>query len=268
MEGVIDISWLQLSVFSLTLLIPAFICRHLKINLEKEILISIFRMALQLTMVGFYLSYLFQLNLLIVNIVWLVIMVLIGSLSIIDKARLPKKALWLAVSSGLFAGCVPVLLTLCIIIIQPVPFYSTQYMIPLAGMLLGNTLSGNIVALQNLFSAFTIRKNEYEGAIALGASPQYASRLFVQDAFKKAIAPILASMTTIGLVTLPGMMTGQILGGAAPVTAVKYQFLIMVAIFVVLTVSLLITIKMVLRSCLSKEGKVLVSFIDEETLDN
>ncbi len=267
MKDVIDISWLQLSLFSLTLLIPLFICRYLKIQVGKEILLSASRMALQLTLVGFYLSYLFSLNSLIVNIVWLLVMMLIGSSSIIDKSKLPKQHLLLPVSIGLFTGTIPVLLLLCLFVIKPIPFYSTQYMIPLAGMLLGNTLSGNIIALQNLFSAFSVRKSEYEGAIALGASPQYASHLFVQDAFKKAIAPLLASMTTIGLVTLPGMMTGQILGGAAPMTAVKYQFMIMVAIFVVLTISLLITIKLVLRNCLTKEGRILVSFIQEGTLD-
>lgn len=267
MKDAIDISWFQLGLFSLILLIPLFICRYLNIRVGKDIFISVIRMVLQLTLVGFYLSYLFSLNSLIVNIAWLLVMMFIGAASIIDKSKLPKQRLLLPVSIGLFIGTIPVLLLLCLFVIQPIPFYNTQYMIPLAGMLLGNTLSGNIIALQNLFSAFSIRKSEYEGAIALGASPQYASHLFVQDAFKKAIAPLLASMTSIGLVTLPGMMTGQILSGTAPMIAVKYQFMIMIAIFVVLTISLLITIKLVLMAGLTKEGRVLVAFIQEETLD-
>ncbi|RQW63417.1 ABC transporter permease [Vibrio viridaestus] len=268
MNSVIDISWLQLALFSLTLLIPFAISRHLKLRVEKDILISVTRMGVQLALVGIYLSYLFNLNSLTVNSLWLVIMMLIGAFSIIDKANLPKKKLWLPVSLGLFCGCIPVLLILCLFIVKPTPFYNTQYMIPLAGMLLGNTLSSNIIALQNLFTSFRERKAEYEGALSLGASPAYASQLFVKDAVKKAIAPILASMTTIGLVTLPGMMTGQILGGATPITAVKYQFMIMIAIFVVLTVSLLITIKMVILRCISNEGRILVTFIPEESLDN
>lgn len=263
MKEAIDISWLQLVFFSLILLIPLVICRYLKLSVGREVIMAVLRMALQLTLVGFYLNYLFSLNSLGVNIVWLLIMILIGALSIIDKAKLPKKQLWLPVSIGLFCGCIPVLLIICIYVVQAVPFYNTQYLIPLAGMLLGNTISSHIIALQNLFSGFAVRKNEYEGAIALGASPQYAAHLFVQEAFKKAIAPTMASMTTIGLVTLPGMMTGQILGGTAPIIAVKYQFMIMVAIFVVLTISLLITIKLVLKNCLSKEGRVLIAFSDQ-----
>ncbi len=71
-------------------------------------------------------------------------------------------------------------------------FYNAQYMIPLAGMLLGNSLSSNIVALQNLFTAFEQRKSEYEAAISLGASPKYASFPFLQEALRKSLAPILA----------------------------------------------------------------------------
>jgi len=268
MNHVIDISWFQLTIFSSILLIPFLINHYLNLNVGKDILTSVSRMAIQLALVAVYLNYLFRLNNLTVNLVWLTVMIIIGTLSIIDKSQLPKRPLWFPVSLGLFLGCIPILLIICVFIIQPIPFYSTQYMIPLAGMLLGNTLSGNIIALQNLFTSFSERKSEYEGAISLGASPQYASQLFVKEAFKKAIAPILASMTTIGLVTLPGMMTGQILGGSTPVTAVKYQFLIMVAIFVVLHVSLIITLKVTIYQCISKEGKVLVSFIKEESLDN
>ena len=71
-------------------------------------------------------------------------------------------------------------------------------------MLLGNSLSSNIIALQNLFTAFEERKTEYEAAISLGASPKYASFPFVQEALRKSMAPILASMTATGLVTLLG----------------------------------------------------------------
>jgi putative ABC transport system permease protein len=129
-------------------------------------------------------------------------------------------------------------------------------------MLLGNSLSGNIVALQNLFTAFEERKSEYEAAISLGASPQYASRDFVRNALRKANAPILASMATTGLVTLPGMMTGQILGGASPLVAIKYQLMIMIAIFVMMTISLTLSIHLTLKATFTKEGRVNVTFRD------
>lgn len=77
------------------------------------------------------------------------------------------------------------------------------------------------------------------------------------------MAPTLASMATTGLVTLPGMMTGQILGGASPIVAIKYQLLIMIAIFVVLSISLSLTLSLTIRNCITKEGKILVVFTQQ-----
>ncbi|WP_038178369.1 ABC transporter permease [Vibrio rhizosphaerae] len=260
MNSVIDISWWQLAIFSLTLLIPITMSFHYRLMINKDIVISVCRMALQLGLVGIYLEYLFALNSLVVNVCWLFVILGVGASAILSKAHLPKQRLIIPLMTGMMIGLLPMLAVLCLLMVQPVPFYNTQYMIPLAGMLMGNTLSGNIVALQNLFTAYQERRSEYEAALSLGASPRYASRPFIQNAIQKANAPILASMASIGLVTLPGMMTGQILGGASPFIAAKYQFMIMIAIFVVLNVSLALSIEYMLKAVLSKEGKVLVQF--------
>lgn len=185
-------------------------------------------------------------------------MIVVGASTIAGKAHLPKKPLMLPLITGLVCGLCPLLIAMTVGLVQPTPLYSAQYMIPLAGMLLGNSLSSNIIALQNLFTAFEERKTEYEAAISLGASPKYASFPFVQEALRKSMAPILASMTATGLVTLPGMMTGQILGGASPLVAIKYQLVIMLAIFVMLNISVVITLEMTLSSVQTKEGRVRV----------
>ncbi|MDW6003823.1 ABC transporter permease [Vibrio mangrovi] len=260
MNSVIDVSWLQLAMFSLTLLIPVAMSVQYRLMIGKDIFISVLRMGIQLGLVGIYLEYLFALNSLVINTCWLLVIISVGASSILSKAKLPKTRLLIPLMAGLTIGLLPILVILCVFIVQPVPFYNTQYMIPLAGMLMGNTLSGNIVALQNLFTAYQERKSEYEAALSLGASPRYASRPFIQNAIQKANAPILASMATIGLVTLPGMMTGQILGGSSPLIAIKYQFMIMVAILVVLNISLALSIEYILKAALTKEGKVLVQF--------
>ena len=261
MQTTIDISWIQLLIFSLTLLIPAFINYYFQLKLAKDIVISVARMVVQLVLIGIYLEFVFKLDNLLLNLVWLTIMVMIGSSAIIGKAKLPKKPLMLPVLTGLAIGLMPLLIVLCLFIIRPTPLYSAQYLIPIAGMLLGNSLSGNIVALQNLFDAFEQRKSEYEAAISLGASPQYATIPFIRTAMQKALAPILATMSTTGLVTLPGMMTGQILGGASPIIAIKYQLIIMIAIFVMMSLSLTLSLQLSLKQALTKEGKVLIKFI-------
>lgn len=257
MNDVINLSWWQLLLFSCTLLIPYAINVQLKLNLGKDILVSVLRMSLQLILVGIYLEYLFKINSLTINLVWLAAMLAIGASSIVSKSHLPQSKVFVPVLAGLSLGLLPIL-SLCVLIIRPNPIYSAQYIIPLAGMLLGNSLSGNIVALQNLFTALQERKYEYEGALSLGASPLYATLPFVRSALQKSLAPILASMTTTGLVTLPGMMTGQILGGANPLVAIKYQLLIMIAIFVTMSISTAVTLRLAIPYTINKEGRVLV----------
>ncbi|GAM57575.1 ybbM seven transmembrane helix protein [Vibrio ishigakensis] len=260
MQSSIDIDWWLLALFSLTLIVPFSINRHFQLSLGKDIVLSVMRMTAQLILIGLYLEYLFDLNNLWVNVAWITIMIGVGASAIIGKAKLPKKSLLMPVSTGLLVGLAPVLFLLCWMVIQPEPFHSAQYVIPLAGMLLGNSLSANIVALQNLYTAFEERRHEYEAAIALAAPSMYATRPFVQAAMQKSFAPTLASMSTMGLVTLPGMMTGQILGGASPMVAIKYQLMIMIAIFVVMNISVTLSLQLSLRNTITKEGRVTVSF--------
>lgn len=258
MNGVVDISWIKLAVFSLVLLIPLAINVRYKLGLAQDTIISVVRMTLQLVLIGVYLEYLFRLNSFLINILWLVVMLVVGASTIAGKAQLPRRPLMFPLLTGLICGLFPLLAAMTVGLVRPTPLYSAQYMIPLAGMLLGNSLSSNIIALQNLFTAFEERKSEYEAAISLGASPKYASFPFVQEALRKSMAPTLASMTATGLVTLPGMMTGQILGGASPMVAIKYQLVIMLAIFVMLSVSVAITLELTLSCVQTKEGRIRV----------
>ncbi|MCW8345028.1 ABC transporter permease [Vibrio sp. ZSDZ65] len=255
MQDVIDITWWQLLGFSTTLSIPFLISRYYKLDLNKDACISILRMTVQLALVGLYLEYLFYLDNVIVNVIWLTVMVVVGGSAILSKARLPKKSLLPYTVLSLLIGLLPIVTVLCVVIIQPVPAYSAQYVIPLAGMLLGNSLSGNIVALQNFYGALQDRWTEYEAAISLGAPVPLATLPFVRLALQKSLAPILATIATTGLVSLPGMMTGQILGGASPLVAIKYQLLIMLAIFVMMSVSITINLNLIVRRSFSPAGK-------------
>lgn len=259
MTTVVDIPWPILALFFTTLTIPLGLSRYYQLKIEKELMISVSRMTLQLILVGVYLEFLFEINSLLVNLLWLAAMILIGASSIISKTQLPIKPIFTSVALGLLVGLTPVLFLICLAVVKPTPFYNAQYLIPLAGMLLGNSLSGNIVALQNLFSSFEQRKAEYEGAISLGASPQYATLPFVRDAIRKSIAPSMATMSTSGLVTLPGMMTGQILGGASPMVAIKYQLMIMIAIFVMLIIAVAVTLSLTIRTNITPSGRILTS---------
>jgi len=179
---------------------------------------------------------------LLLNIVWLGLILAIGASAIINGAKLNYRPWYVAVLLGVAFGLIPLLLILMLGLISSTPSYSAQYLIPLAGMLLGNSLSGNIVALQHLFNSLNDKGQQYESYLALGATPMQATQEFVQSAMRQFLMPVLATMSTTGLVTLPDMMTGQILSGVNPLIAIKYQLVIMMAIFVMRSVSIVISL--------------------------
>ncbi|POB71181.1 ABC transporter permease, partial [Vibrio vulnificus] len=143
MDSVIDLTWGALLAFSSLLIIPLIISHFYQLAIAKEAMLSVGRMALQLILVGFYLEYLFTLNDWRINVLWLLVMLSVGASSIVSKAHLPQTQLLLPTLFGLAGGMLPILSVLLVGIIKPTPWYHTQYMIPLAGMLLGNSLSGN-----------------------------------------------------------------------------------------------------------------------------
>ncbi len=113
------------------------------------------------------------------------------------------------------------------VILQPTPWYHPQYLIPLLGMLLGNTMTGIAVAMDTLGREAWTRRGEIEARLILGEAPAGALGHIRRGALRAGLIPIINSMTTAGLVSLPGMMTGQILAGGAPFEAAKYQLMIL-----------------------------------------
>ena len=131
---------------------------------------------------------------------------------------------------------------LVLAIIQPDPAFDARYIIPIFGMTLGNCMRGNVLTLERFYS--TIRENEKEFLTRqmLGATLLEAIQPYLIRSLRGALAPMLATMATMGIVSLPGMMTGQILGGSSPMTAIKYQIAIMVCIFTVTVIGALLNI--------------------------
>ncbi|TKB57260.1 ABC transporter permease [Ferrimonas aestuarii] len=254
----IDVSWLLLTSFLFILVIPWGIDRYFGLGLAREGAVAVIRMVAQLVLVGLYLNYLFALDSPWVNGGWVMLMIIIGASSVSAKSNLPRKLAMAPIATGMAVAMLPLLMVIIIGVIQPSHFHDARYLIPLAGMLLGNSLGALIMALHRLVTAFEERKGEYHGALALGATPRQACAPFVEHALRQASAPILASTSTTGLVTLPGMMTGQILGGADPLVAIKYQMLIMVAILVMVTSSAALTLALAVGRLTDRNGRLLV----------
>lgn len=226
-----NIKVISLTFFLLFLIPFIFLCFKLKLNTIKNVMVSSLRMVIQLSLVGIYLKYIFEYNNPLINILYILIMITVATFSILNSTKLNVQKMFLAVFFSMLIPLTIMLMFFNNVILKIDNIFEAKYLVTIGGMLLGNCLSGNIIALDSFFSA--IKKNEriYLYSISLGGSRLQALAPFFQKSIIASITPIIASMATIGLVALPGMMTGQILGGSSPELAIKYQIAIMFAIF-------------------------------------
>lgn len=228
-------------------LLPWLLLWLIGLRLSRDIGISILRMSIQLALVGIYLKTLFDLNHPWLNGLWILVMLLVADLSILRRAGLKARYFALATFTAIASSILFSTAYLVILVIQPTHYYDARYIVPLAGMILGNCLQGNVIALERFYSALCKNENEYATFLMLGATRWEAVRPYFRDAVKAAINPTIASMATMGLVSLPGMMTGQILGGSEPWLAVKYQIAIMICIFTSTAIACIINLKLSLN---------------------
>jgi len=215
----------------LLLLIPLAVLWALKITLIRQSAVSVIRMTVQLVLVGLYLRFIFELNSIWVNGLWMLIMIVSANLTVLRGAGLPFKRYFAPTFTGIALSTFLIAGFLVFLAVRPAPFYDARYLIPITGMILGNCLRSNVIALERFYSAIRTNEREYLTYLLMGATPFEAALPFFRKAVRAALAPTVSTMATLGIVSLPGMMTGQILGGSFPMTAIKYQIAIMIAIF-------------------------------------
>ncbi|MCC5843218.1 MAG: ABC transporter permease [Verrucomicrobia bacterium] len=166
-----------------------------------------------------------------VNLLWLLVMVLVADASILNGCGFRMRSFGLPLFFAILAGtAVPALVFTGLVLRLGNPL-EAQYIIPVGGMILGNCLRADIIGLKQFYSSLQKQEKVYLLALSQGATRTEALRPFFRDALQASLAPTVATMATIGLVSLPGMMTGVILAGADPASAIRYQIAIMIAIF-------------------------------------
>ena len=255
MSESVDINLLDMALFSALLIIPGHLLWQWKlIDLSRALLSSVIRMTAQLLLVGLYLKYLFELNNLWLNLGWLLVMVTVANISIVKGARLVPSKLFVVTQISLIIAVIGTCLIFLAALVRPEPFIDARYLIPISGMLLGNCLQGNIRALETFYTDIREKEASYHSDLLIGATVVEATRPFFRKALRASLTPIIGSMATIGIVSLPGMMTGQILGGAIPLTAAKYQIAIMMGIFLSSFTAIILNIRLSLSVAFDKRG--------------
>ena len=203
--------------------LAAIVSKYQELGLEKDLVVGVIRTIIQLTAIGYILSYVFASQHVIYVVLMLIVMVSIAARNAAKRGKGIPGAQWIVLIGIATSEGITLLMLLGLKIIPATP----QYIIPLSGMIIGNSMVAAGVTLNRLCSEFSLRRGEVELALSLGAPPKRSALPVIQAAVKAGMIPTIDSMKTVGLVQLPGMMTGQILAGTDPVLAVRYQILVM-----------------------------------------
>ncbi|MCP4327474.1 MAG: iron export ABC transporter permease subunit FetB [Alphaproteobacteria bacterium] len=225
----IELGTIDVALAALLLIVNAGLSIWLRLGLAWQIAIAGARMVVQLVLLGLVLNFLFTQ----VSPAWTLlaaaIMVGFAGYEVTARQRRSLSGLWtygIGTTTMLAAAGLITVLALTTMV-RPEPWYDPRYALPLLGMILGNAMTGIALGLNALFTMAAREQAAIEARLCLGADRWTALHHVTREALRSGMIPILNSMAATGVVAIPGMMTGQVLAGVAPLDAVKYQLLIM-----------------------------------------
>ena len=257
MKGVMNLNVVQVAFAYVFVLIVLVIVRSRDIRREKEIILSSVRMTLQLILVGYALVYVFEYPNALITVLLIVLMESFAVYTVFRKFRGKLSSrLKQVIAFSMAAGTISCLLYFLLIVVRISPWYDPQYFIPIAGMIVGNSMTGISLGVKSLLDGMTSQRILVEEALILGATPFDASRDIINNTFDAAIMPTINSMLGMGIVFLPGMMTGQILSGTVPTTAIAYQIAIMLGILGAVSLTVILMLNLGYRTFFNKEGQL------------
>lgn len=227
---------MSLIIASTLIIIPILISYKEKLGLGKDIVVSMVRAVVQLTVIGYVLDLIFGFENKTFTILLVLIMMINASLNTKKRGEGIKNVVLISFIS-IFIGSS---ITLAVLVISKAINFVPNEIIPIAGMIISNSMVAISLTYKNLNTNIKNRRNEIEIKLSLGADIGEASKDIIRDCIKTAIIPSIDSAKTLGIVALPGMMTGLILGGASPIVAIKFQ--IMVTFMILSSVSIAIII--------------------------
>ncbi len=223
----IELSLLDLLLAVGLIVIASAISVALRLGLTKSLLAAATRCMLQLGAIGIVLKEIFRINSPYLVLAWLCLMLVMASWEAVRRARSRYRGIRLDALATMTFTSLAVGMIVTQVVVKVSPWYDPQYVIPIFGMIFGNSLNGICLCLDRFLEYLRARKKEVELRLCFGATRQEAVIEGARQAVRTGMIPIINNMTVAGIVSLPGMMTGQIVAGASPVQAVAYQIVIM-----------------------------------------
>lgn len=252
----ISLSYFDLLLAVTLILIPLVISFQSKLGIEKDLLIATVRTFIQLMIIGYVLKYIFNLNKWYYILLMIFIMTIVAGYNAAKRQTIKIPKLFPVITIAIFFGAATSMFTLIFLILRVSPWYEPQYLIPISGMMLGNSMNSAALAVDRLVGETKSRHLEIEAALSLGASPFKAIHPMLRDAARTAMMPTINSMMIVGIVQLPGLMTGQIIGGVAPEQSVRYQVTIMYMLAASVTISCITILYVLYRRLFTSEEQL------------
>ncbi|MDR4886082.1 iron export ABC transporter permease subunit FetB [Bacillus sp. HNG] len=216
-------STLALAIALIFVLIPIFLSKTFNLGLEKDTTIAVVRSIIQLFAVGYILKFVFETESLIYIFLMVVVMIVAATQNARKKGKAIKGITWKIAATLVFME----VLTQAILLGFKITPATAQYIIPISGMVVGNSMVLAILFLNRFTAEVDAHQEQTELILSLGGTPKQAIHTQLITSIKASMIPTIESQKTIGLVQLPGMMSGQIIAGASPIQAVQFQLLVL-----------------------------------------
>jgi putative ABC transport system permease protein len=224
--GVIDLSVWQVALALLLVGVVVAVSARQRLGLERDLAVGTARAFLQLYLVGLILSAVFSAARWYWVLLILGVMAAIATHAAVGRLKRPLPGAYGIAAFALTLSTGLILAYVIGVVVRVEPWYAPQYVIPIAGMILGNAMTSASLAGDRLQGELRARSAEVEARLALGFSGREAVRPMVRTAIRAAMLPTVNGMMTVGVVQLPGMMSGQILAGADPMVGIEYQLVV------------------------------------------
>lgn len=219
------------------------VARWWRLPVTGEMALGSVRAFVQLIAVGYALHFVFDLQSIWLILACLTIMMTVGAYTAAGRAKSLRGAFWITLTA-IFAGS---LFTLSTMLLIRIITWEARFMIPLAGMIIGNSMNATALSIDRLSSDVRGNRLAIESSLALGHSWRRSARQFTRDAARTGMVSILNFMKTVGIVALPGAMTGMILAGADPLEAVMLQLIVGYMLLAATTISSIVAVELTVR---------------------
>lgn len=250
---------LTLTIALTFVVIPVVLSSYFKLGLEKDAIIATVRSIIQLLIVGYLLQFVFDKEHIVYTLIMVAIMIVAATQNARKKGKMIKGITWKLITTFIIIE----ILTQSILVGFHITPPTAQYIIPLSGMVIGNSMVLAILFLNRFTSEIEANQDTIELILSLGGTPKQAIDTHLKQAIRASTIPTIESQKTIGLVQLPGMMSGQIIAGADPLQAVFFQLLVL---FLMLTTAVVTSILLGYFSYPTLFNDRM-QFLDEDTYD-